>query len=373
MKKIIAINLTLLPLLLFPVLSACNGNNMNPSGVMVITIGSSGGGYDVNTFVPGNEVDERVLAHRKQVLRDNNFIIREEQIGIWSELQQIVLNSIMSGQPAASVFILPPNWAMPLRNRGLLYPLSESKTVDFSPAVPGDGRVEWNQIIRNAFTVNGRTYAMSTEKGSGIVVFYNKRVFKEAGLDPYLPYIMQREGTWTWDAFFEICKILTRDIDNDGIIDRYALCTTPFPDFVDAIIASNGANYIERDPVTGLYVNATNRPEFIEALQYAQRLREEGVMKFPPPDATWSWHHPEFYDGTIAMRVEGEWIIGQLQPMKDDWGMVMFPRGPRSDIYRTFIGASVMVVPITYSPEEVDTILRAVELWYTPVDSSPID
>ena len=58
--------------------------------------------------------------------------------------------------------------------------------------------------------------------------------------------------------------------------------------------------------------------------------------------------------------------------MKDDWGMVMFPRGPRADTYRTFIGVDVFAVPVNYKPEEVDTILTAVQAWYAPVDDSPI-
>jgi hypothetical protein len=34
---------------------------------------------------------------------------------------------------------------------------------------------------------------------------------------------MQKAGTWTWDTFVDLCKKLTRDINNDGIIDVYAL------------------------------------------------------------------------------------------------------------------------------------------------------
>jgi len=229
-----------------------------------------------------------------------------------------------------------------------------------------------NQNVRNAFTFHEQTYALSYETGSSIAIFYNKQVFKEAGLDPELPYIMQREGTWTWDNFFEICKILTRDIDNDGIIDRYAMCVTPFPDFIDGLIASNNANYIDRDAVSGKYAIGINKPEFIEALQFAIRLRNEGVMKFPPPDATWSWHHPEFFDGQIAMRYDNIGIWAQLQNMKDDWGVVMFPKGPRSDIYRTFVAPDVLAIPVTFDRVKVDAILRAVDLWFAPVDDNLI-
>jgi ABC-type glycerol-3-phosphate transport system substrate-binding protein len=369
LKKINISRLILPALLLAVVLCACGKDEHDKN--MNIIIGNWGNDYNVATFIPKNDAEEKTLARRKQIIAENDFIIQEKNIGTYSEMMQLVTTSIAAGQPAADVFTMEPAWVTPLKNQNLLYPISDSNAVDFSPKKPGDGRVEWNQIIRDAFTFGGKTYAMGIGSGTAHVIFYNKRSFLEAGLDPDLPYDMQRDGAWTWDNFFEICKILTRDIDNDGIIDRYALCTTPFPDFVDAVIASNNANYIDRDPVTGKFSNATIRPEFIEGLQYVMKMRNEGVMMFPPPNARWSWHYPLFADGTIAMRVEDLGVWSQLKTMKDDWGMVLFPRGPRADTYRVYQRLRVLAVPAGFEPERVDTILRAVELWNTPVDDTP--
>jgi ABC-type glycerol-3-phosphate transport system substrate-binding protein len=52
-----------------------------------------------------------------------------------------------------------------------------------------------------------------------MALFFNKRLFREAGLDPNLPYDMQKAGTWTWSAFIDVCKKLTRDTNNDGRMD----------------------------------------------------------------------------------------------------------------------------------------------------------
>ena len=50
-------------------------------------------------------------------------------------------------------------------------------------------------------------------------MFFNKRILQENGYDPDLPYDMQKDGTWTWETFEELCKKLTRDTDNDGVND----------------------------------------------------------------------------------------------------------------------------------------------------------
>jgi ABC-type glycerol-3-phosphate transport system substrate-binding protein len=204
-------------------------------------------------------------------------------------------------------------------------------------------------------------------------LFFNKRLFREAGLDPNLPYDMQKAGTWTWNAFFDICKKLTRDIDNDGIVDTYAMCRDVSTEILDAILSSNGATYVDKDPKTGKFVNATGRPEFLEAVQFALRLDNEGVMKVRPEDTNWDWYKSEFVDGKVAMRIDESWVANgdasELSRMKDDWGMVLFPKGPKSpDRYRVYTRDNLMVIPATYKPAEVEKILWAVALWYTPAD-----
>jgi ABC-type glycerol-3-phosphate transport system substrate-binding protein len=247
--------------------------------------------------------------------------------------------------------------------------VSDSKAVDFESTTP----VEWNSMVTKAFTFGGKTYAFYTNPGGSYggsqhaqVLFFNKRLFREAGLDPDLPYIMQKDGTWTWDNFLEISRKLTRDLDNDGVVDTYSMTMDLSTEILDAIVASNGANYIDRD-ASGKFVNATNRPEFLEALQFGIRLKNEGVlMPRPSEDSNWDWYKANFTDGKVAMRIEPQYVVNELGNMKDDWGMVLFPKGPRAKDYAVFIDENVMVIPSTYKPAEVDRILTAVQAWNVP-------
>jgi len=49
--------------------------------------------------------------------------------------------------------------------------------------------------------------------------------------------------------------------------------------------------------------------------------------------------------------------------------MVLFPKGPKSPTYRVYTRDNMMVIPATYKPAEVEKILWAVSLWYTPLDN----
>jgi ABC-type glycerol-3-phosphate transport system substrate-binding protein len=137
-------------------------------------------------------------------------------------MAQLAATSTMAGRPAASIFVLQPNLAKMLYNQKLLYPISDGKVIKFDSAKP----VEWNQDVIKAFTFGDKAYAFSVGYGTSQHangVFFNKRLFRKAGLNPNLPYDMQKAGTWTWNAFLDICKKLTRDINNDDIKDTYAM------------------------------------------------------------------------------------------------------------------------------------------------------
>nr|AGS52437.1 N-acetyl-D-glucosamine ABC transport system, sugar-binding protein [uncultured bacterium contig00100] len=367
-KDSILIRFLLFALLLFVVVPVWGKGNVDPKQLKGanIVIGNWWENYNTDTWKPRSDYEERELEYRKKIQRDYGFKIQARQIASYEQIGAVAATSTMAGKPAAQVVFLEPRVAMTMHNRRLLAPLSDSKAVDFNATDP----VVWNQDVRRSFTFNNKVYAMSIGYGSSMhaqVLYFNKRLFREAGLDPNLPYDMQKAGTWKWDAFLEICKKLTRDINNDGIIDTYAMTADLSTEILDAIVSSNGANYIDRDS-RGRFVNATGRPEFLEALQFSMRLKREGVMMPEPENKAWNWYQAMFNNGRVAIRIEPHYVAGQLGNMEDDWGMVLFPMGPRAKNYVVYTDENVMVVPSTYKGNELDKILMAVQLWFTPLD-----
>ncbi|MDR3020216.1 MAG: extracellular solute-binding protein, partial [Treponema sp.] len=363
LKKNKVVGIILIAMLFFTGIHAWAAGAQDIKG-MDIVIGNWFEDYDTTTHKPQNASQEKTLEWRTRIQRENNVRIRERMIASWGEMPQIAATSIMTGRPAATVFVLQPDWAMALKKQDLAYPISDNKAVNLrnpQPVARGQIPVRWNQSTLDSFTFKGKTYSMSVDVNlnNAQVVFFNKRLFREAGLDPNLPYDLQRAGTWTWDKFLEICKQLTRDTRNTGIIDTYALPRDLSTEILDAIIASNGANYVGKDARTGKFLNATNTPAFIEALQFAIRLNNEGVMKPRPEPSNWDWYKSEFIDGNVAMRIEESYVWNELGNMRDDWGVVLFPKGPRERNYRVFTRENVLVIPATYKADEVDKIMYA--------------
>jgi ABC-type glycerol-3-phosphate transport system substrate-binding protein len=343
---------------------------------MTIVMGNYWADYDTAKTPPtvqwnGSESQEKQLEWRKRIQSEFGFTMQEKNIAGWHEMPQVTATSIMAGRPAATVFVLQADWAMSLYKQNLIFPLSDSKAIDLTSK---NKNVVINQMISDLFTFNKKTYALRTRYGDsqrGQVIFFNKRLFRESGLDPNLPYDLQKSGKWTWDEFLKICKTLTRDLNNDGIIDVYAMTADLSTEILDVFVAGNGAEYVSKDPKTGKLVNATGTAAFIEALQFMMNLYKQGVM-MPSPvpqGAAWDWYKPMFNDGKVAMRFDQENVRQDIANMKDDWGMVLPPKGPRAKDYVVFTDENVMVIPRTFKKEEVDAILWAIQAWEADVNT----
>jgi ABC-type glycerol-3-phosphate transport system substrate-binding protein len=335
-----------------------------------VIIGNFWMNYDTGTYKPVDEADELVFEWRKKIQKDHGVTIKEKMVAGYGEMQQTITTSVMAGRPAAQAFHVTPDWAMSLKRQNLLAPISDNKTVDLTTttSIPYRQAV-YNQEVNKLFTFGGKIYAICYGYGGSrhsVGIFFNKRLFKEAGLDPDLPYDMQKAGTWTWDAYVEICKKLTRDRNNTGQYDTYAICGQFDDNILEAMLHSNGAQFVDRD-ASGKFVNASNRPEFIEALQFCLKLREMGVMMPRPEGSNWNWAFSAFTDGNIAMLTTPEWVCGSLAAMADDWGYVLPPKGPRAKDYIFGQDENVTIIPSTYKGETLDMIVSALNLWYTPV------
>lgn len=53
-------------------------------------------------------------------------------------------------------------------------------------------------------------------------VYYNKKMFEDAGLET--PWELYKQDKWDWNAFAEAAEELTQDTNDDGEVDVYGLC-----------------------------------------------------------------------------------------------------------------------------------------------------
>ncbi|HEU3956090.1 sugar ABC transporter substrate-binding protein [Streptococcus pneumoniae] len=169
--------------------------------------------------------------------------------------------------------------------------------------------------IKQQGTYNGKFYAFGFSE-SNVGVYYNKKMFKEAGIaESELPTL---EKPWTWDEFNTIAKKL-KDYYNKPAIDfRINSNDEMLPYAYMPLIWSNNGSVVNEDgtKAEGYF----NSKESVEAVQFIQNLVKEGYTTVSPVEKG-------FETGEYPMLLSGSWTIADMNTnYKDiDFGILPYP------------------------------------------------
>jgi sn-glycerol 3-phosphate transport system substrate-binding protein len=180
----------------------------------------------------------------------------------------------------------------------------------------------WLNGFYKAFMLNsqsgGKTWGVPFQR-STIVQYYNKELFKAAGLDPAKP-------PTTWAEVADLAKKLTVK-DAAGKVTQYGvqIPSSGFPYWLfqglaiqnDVVMANDSGNAVRFDD-----------PKVIEALQYWVDLAKQGVH--PPGIVEWGTTPKDFFEKKVAM----VWTTtGNLTNMRNnakfEFGVAMLPANKR--------------------------------------------
>ncbi|MFE8702444.1 ABC transporter substrate-binding protein [Cytobacillus sp. FJAT-54145] len=221
----------------------------------------------------------------KQVLADfedkhPNIKVKHEVIA--DQYMDVIKTRLIGGE-GPDVFYLDAFEAPGLIETGVLEPLDEYVNEDFDVE-------DFEKPLIEAFQKDGATYGFP--KGySTLALFYNKKMFEEAGV----------EVPKTWDELREVSKALTKGTDVYGFGQNAELARTYF------IAESNGGEVVVDNKA-----NFAD-PKVVGALQpyVDQHLVDKTAAQ--PSDVGAGWTGEMFGQGKAAMVIEGNWAIPYIQ------------------------------------------------------------
>jgi multiple sugar transport system substrate-binding protein len=178
------------------------------------------------------------------------------------------------------------------------------------------------------FNRTGRQMGLPWD-GGGIIVYYNKKLFREAGI----PY---PDGSWTWAEFLDIARKLTIDKDNDGRIDQFGFQMTQWWGYLEIWIWGAGGKFFdaENTRIGGMTRAAPLRctlhsPEAIRGMQFYQDLRFKHHVAPQPAEFTQMGEDVPFMTGRIAMKFNGPWGMPFLRQTENlEWDVAPMPIAP---------------------------------------------
>ncbi len=331
-------------------------------GGMSIAIVDWWSGKNAEDIPANSPAEEETRAFHKWLQQTYNFTMIQKQLGVsWDKHPEDVANFCMSKSKENYVIVIDPRSAITGVKAGLYYDLSKLDNIDWSDP-------KWASGTEKILTKGKSFYAMrplAPEPRGG--VFFNKRLLQEAGIDPDLPYDLQKQGKWTWKTFEDLVKKCTFDADNDGVIDHYGMANSS-TEFVPLAVMSNGVHMIGRDK-NGKLVNNVGTDQSLEALSWCAHMATSYEMP-QPEGSNWDWMYAAFLNGQVAFLVDQQYHTnrnGDFFNMVDDYGFVCFPLGPKGDgKYKTLHNDNMYVLPAFYDDARAAKIAKAFDLWTDP-------
>ena len=213
---------------------------------------------------------------------------------------------------APDVAMMDPADFQRFSTRGKLYSLNQ-----FFKLTPEFDLSKYYKNLVDAHSLNGELYVLPRDIAPCSVIYYNKRLFREAGI----PY---PDGTWTWDFqerpelkekdFLWVMHRLTKPADNGGLPAQWGYSPGWKELFRDMIYLQMGARALDdyASPKRMLY----DDPRIIKATQFSADLAL--VNHWMPSDteitnALQSNASQLFTEQKVAMFQSGIWEVPGLR------------------------------------------------------------
>ncbi|QFT32380.1 Cyclodextrin-binding protein precursor [Labrenzia sp. THAF82] len=218
----------------------------------------------------------------------------------WGQCQEKSTTLASAGNPPAIAY-MGSRTLKQLAANDLIIPvnMTEDEKATYAPPILGTitaGGQQW-----------GLPRAFSTK-----ALYWNKDLFKEAGLDPETP-------PKTWDEMYNAASAIKEKTDADGFGLAAASFDNTMHQFMNYVY-TNGGEVINSD---GEIV--FNSPNNVEALAFYGKMA--GVSQPGPIAYDRAKLRPLFSEGKIGMFISGPWERGQVGDSVN-WGVAPIPVGP---------------------------------------------
>ncbi len=181
-----------------------------------------------------------------------------------SQLMNDLINNTLAGIRITDLLHVDGSQIVQYAAKGILSPLDNY--LDYNLPI-----IKINPVLTSGTEWRGKHYGIrlgTLLKNASVVLSYNMALTEAAGLPDILDLVDKKQ--WNWDAFLDYARKMTKDINGDGIIDQWGVCSRNDFLFVNNILISNGTT--GADFVDDKLVYALNKAPAMRALNFAVQL-----------------------------------------------------------------------------------------------------
>ncbi len=249
----------------------------------------------------------------------------------------------MAGNVAPDIMATEVNMFVNFWAKGALLPLNRFIDHDASFHLK-----EFFPEVVQRFSVDGYVYAIPRDTAPFACIFYNKRLFDEAGLS-------YPSDDWTLEDLLQAAQRLTKR-DTEGHVEQYGFYAWAWQNFV----YSYGGWLVNdlHNPTRCLLGD----PKAVQGLQfYADLMNKYQVAPTPVALGNLAMGAQQlFMSQRVAMFSSGIWETPILRQITDfDWDVAMFPKGPSGTRAFGTGGTGYCILQSSKHPEAAWEVLKA--------------
>ncbi|MGQ9603641.1 MAG: ABC transporter substrate-binding protein [bacterium] len=269
-------------------------------------------------------------------------------MGQYNALSQKIMAAVAAGRPPTMAQAYE-NWTVELILTESIVPIEQFVRSDDGLTEESLGDILPVFIENN--TWNGVLWSFPFNK-SVRALYYNKNLFKEAGLDPEYP-------PKNWDDYFEYARRITKDIDGDGYPDIWGNAGQVNVWMFGNLLIQNGGSFLSAD---GKHV-AFNSPEGVEALAFMKKILTEGVGFI----AAGYEYQNDFLAGKVGM-IEGSTVSVAFMKGKYSFELGIAPL-PQGKLPGCLIAGTNVVIFKKAKPEQQRAAWKFIK-WFTETEQT---
>jgi len=224
-----------------------------------------------------------------------------------------------------------------LAARGVLLDLNTMLAQDkvFTADVKADGI----RSLHDTFTFYGGQYALP-EQWSGNFLYYNKKLFAEAGVrSPPGRW----DQPWSFGEFLDVAKALTKR-DRSGRVSQWGYVDSWVAFYAAGLFGMNNGVPWCTPRMNPTHLNFDNEA-FLEGIQFYADLAHKHRVAPTSSDTQSMSTMDLFTSGRAAMALGGHWRYQTVDLAKDlDFDVTVLPTGPKGRAARSNIGTTGLAI-----------------------------
>lgn len=173
----------------------------------------------------GDTMNDAIYERNLYIEEIYNIKLKQLEISDWGLLENTFKNSVRAGTDDFDICVQIDRYAFSLALGGYILPADQLPHIDLT-------KPWYMHDVNESMKIGGKYYVVESNENLSLyqctdVLYFNKKLVADLAFENL--YSLVKNGAWTYDKFFDLCKSAVSDIDGNGTMtdaDRYGIASS---------------------------------------------------------------------------------------------------------------------------------------------------